>query len=236
LGVVGSACRHCERKRSNPWRGKIERWIASSHALLAMGKSSPRHRRHPRACGDPVRRGLSISSPASLEYWMVRSCAQLRTRRTMTVEGVVSSRAITDMLLRSAAWCARDSVKYFRHSDNRGRGECRVPNAPAALCAHIGSEYAHRYSQRRHRKHPAFPTQWFYGFLRALPGDHRFVDPVIRATRWHPRELDACFGAPEPHGFAVRNRKRSSHAPSRPPHPAPRSATIGRNAPCTGTG
>ena len=53
-------------------------------------------------------------------------------------------------------------------------------------------------------KHPAFPTQWFYGFLRALPGDHRFVDPVIRATRWRRRELDACFGAPEPHGFTVR--------------------------------
>src|SRR5438034_7379691 len=90
---------------------------------------------------------------------------------------------------------------------SRGRGECQVPNAPAAWCAHIGSEYAHQYSQRRHRKHPAFPTQWFYGFLRALPGDHRFVDPVIRATRWRPRKLDACFGAPEPHGFTVRNRK-----------------------------
>src|SRR5665213_4361240 len=25
--------------------------------------------RHPRACGDPVRRGLSIPSLASLEYW-----------------------------------------------------------------------------------------------------------------------------------------------------------------------
>ena len=43
-----------------------------------------------------------------------------------------------------------------------------------------------------------------YDLLRALPGDHRFVDPVIRATRWRPRELDACFGAPEPHGFIVR--------------------------------
>src|SRR5450631_3173146 len=71
------------------------------------------------------------------------------------------------------------------------------------VCAEV-VKYAHQYSQRRHRKHPAFPTQWFYGFLRALPGDHRFVDPVIRATRWRPRELDACFGAPEPHGFAVR--------------------------------
>ena len=29
-------------------------------------------------------------------------------------------------------------------------------------------KHAHEYSQRRHRKHPAFPTRWFYGFLRAL--------------------------------------------------------------------
>jgi hypothetical protein len=30
------------------------------------------------------------------------------------------------------------------------------------VCAGV-VEYAHEYSQRRHRKHPAFPTQWFYG-------------------------------------------------------------------------
>jgi hypothetical protein len=27
------------------------------------------------------------------------------------------------------------------------------------------------------------PHAMVYGFLRALAGDHRFVDPVIRATR-----------------------------------------------------
>src|SRR6476661_10602291 len=43
-------------------------------------------------------------------------------------------------------------------------------------------------------KHPAFPTQWFYGFLRALPGDHRFVDPVIRATRWRLANLTPASG------------------------------------------
>src|SRR3977135_1235448 len=30
---------------------------------------------------------------------------------------------------------------------------------------------------RSHRSHPAFPTQWFYGFLRALPGDRAFLPP-----------------------------------------------------------
>ena len=58
-----------------------------------------------------------------------------------------------------------------------GRGECRVPNAPAASCALGVVEYAHEYSQRRHRKHPAFPTQWFYGLLRALPGDQALLTP-----------------------------------------------------------
>ena len=147
---------------------------------------------------------------------MVRNCARAATMRResrfQTAEAASHSRRIAPEL-------GQKSHRPLR----RGRGECRVPNAPAAWCAHIGSEHAHQYSQRRHRKHPAFPTRWFYGFFRALPGDHRFVDPVIRATRWRPRELDACFGAPEPHGFTVRNRKRSSHAPSRPPHPARRS-------------
>jgi hypothetical protein len=32
----------------------------------------------------------------------------------------------------------------------------------------------HRYS----RDIPAFPAQWFYGFLRALPGEAAFFAPV----------------------------------------------------------
>src|SRR5689334_12294705 len=86
----------------------------------------------PRACGCPARRGLSNSSPTSLEYWIARSCAQLRTGRTMTAEGAAAFHAIADMLLRFAAWCARDLDKDFRPL-KQGRGECRVPNPPAAL-------------------------------------------------------------------------------------------------------
>jgi hypothetical protein len=40
----------------------------------------------PREWGHPVRRGFSVESLTSLEYGIVRSSAQLRTRRTMTVE------------------------------------------------------------------------------------------------------------------------------------------------------
>jgi hypothetical protein len=37
--------------------------------------------------------------------------------------------------------------------------------------------YAREYSQRRYRKLPAFPTQWLYSFLRAVPGDRAFLPP-----------------------------------------------------------
>jgi len=40
--------------------------------------SSPAH------AGDPVRCAFSIRSPTSLEYWVTRPSAQLRTRRVTT--------------------------------------------------------------------------------------------------------------------------------------------------------
>ena len=52
---------------------------------------------------------------------------------------------------------------------------------------------------------PAFPAQWFYGLLRALPGDRAFLPPSS-ARRFASRELDASFGAPGPHGFTVRSQ------------------------------
>jgi hypothetical protein len=44
------------------------------------------------------------------------------------------------------------------------------------VCA-WGSEYAHEYSQRGRRDRPTFPTQWFYGLSRALPGDRALLPP-----------------------------------------------------------
>ena len=69
--------------------------------------------------------------------------------------------------------------------ENRGRRECRVPNAPAASCALGVVKYAHEYSQRRHRKHPAFPTQWFYGLYVISPATnsscHRRISGLLVA-------------------------------------------------------
>jgi len=64
---------------------------------------------------------------------------------------------------------------------------------------------------------PAFPAQWFYGLLRALPGDrlscHRrwriegLTDPVGLAGH---HQLDAGVEASGPHDFTVRDRLRWS--------------------------
>ena len=66
-------------------------------------------------------------------------------------------------------------VCQVRPSPKRGRGECRAPDAPDSRVCNV-VEKRTRVS-RSHRNHPAFPTQWFYGFLRALPGDRALLSP-----------------------------------------------------------
>jgi hypothetical protein len=69
---------------------------------------------------------------------------------------------------------------------------------------------------------PAFPAQWLYGLLRALPGDRAFLPPSL--PRKLSAELSASVGAPGPHDFAVRsNAIRPAYqclTRPRPSHPA----------------
>src|SRR6188474_3198730 len=51
---------------------------------------------------------------------------------------------------------------------------------------------------------PAFPAQWLYGLLRALPGERLFC---LRYRRNTSRQRSASTAAPEPHDFAVRLRR-----------------------------
>ncbi len=70
----------------------------------------------------------------------------------------------------------------------RGRGERRAPLAPAASCALcIG---------RKHTSNNEYPgitrrsrTQWFYGLLRALPGDRALLPPSSNGLRSCPRPV-----------------------------------------------
>src|SRR5438477_10971842 len=73
----------------------------------------------------------------------------------------------------------------------------RAPEHTGIPCAkHMGKDY--RYS----RDIPAFPTQWLYGFLRALPGERRLLSPL--PCQHGPAGIDATVAAPGPHDFAVR--------------------------------
>src|SRR5437667_4738752 len=69
---------------------------------------------------------------------------------------------------------------------------------------------------------PAFPAQWLYGLLRALPGERLFC------LRRHERSfaspgLSASTAAPEPHDFAVRLSHTRQSQLLRPSHLTARS-------------
>jgi hypothetical protein len=74
-----------------------------------------------------------------------------------------------------AARCARGVREAFALK-KRGRGECRALNAPAASRAEINKAH-----ERSHHRSTGFTrhsrTQWFYGLLRALPGDQACLTP-----------------------------------------------------------
>ncbi len=71
---------------------------------------------------------------------------------------------------------------------NRGRGECRVPSAPAASCAKGRVANAHEYSQRVHRISPAFPHAMVLTVYLAL-------SPVTNSSCHRRRRING-FGDP----------------------------------------
>jgi hypothetical protein len=148
-----------------------------------------------------------------------------------------------------ASWLAPQENQGRSATLKRGRGECRVSDAPVvcAKCTVV---------PQVHRSQPAFPARWFYGFLRALPGDRAFLSPSpadrsadltpasrrqdhttspSAATRLRQRLRRACPSSPR--GFAGLGAARP-HAVKRattllrPPHPVPRFVTIASRPSC----
>jgi hypothetical protein len=79
---------------------------------------------------------------------------------------------------------------------------------------------------------PAFPARWFYGFLRALPGDRAFLPPSQATMRKHCRSLDLSVERSGPHDFAVRSSAlrrahRYVHRIPRPTFRDDREASLG---------
>jgi hypothetical protein len=108
-----------------------------------------------------------------------------------------------------------------KEQEGAGKAGCALHPRSRAQNAHSKRTRAYRFSGNT----PAFPAQWFYGLLRALPGDRAFLPPSP-AGSFASRELDASVGAPGPHGFAVRAACARRLRAARPPHPTARFVTI----------
>src|ERR1700681_3339511 len=114
----------------------------------------------PAHAGYPVRRGRSIPSLRSPEYWVVRPSAQSRTRRKMTTEyaHAFSRHDLPEVL-----------QEPLPHENQRAR------ERPGARCTRgLACNRCDKMRTRAYRfsgNTPAFPAQWLYGLLRARPGD-----------------------------------------------------------------
>ena len=64
-----------------------------------------------------------------------------------------------------------------RPSKKRGRRECRVRGPHPRPCVQMKEAHKLKSPQVRRNK-PALPAQWFYGFLRDLPGVHDLLVTV----------------------------------------------------------
>jgi hypothetical protein len=101
---------------------------------------------------------------------------------------------------------------------NKGRGECRVPVAPAAARVVVVST---RVSHHGRTGTPGIPARdGFNGFLRTLPGDRALLSPSSPRSLLL-ENLTPTIEASGPHDFAVRARCHSSFDMPRPSHPAP---------------
>src|ERR1700681_3182778 len=117
-----------------------------------------------------------------------------------------------------ATRCAR--AVHLSSAPLGGRGECRVPDAPAAPCAKVESTGVEATGPP---ESPGIPARnGFNSLCRALPGDRALLPPspadmfcLSPVGPTQLRELDASVGASGPHDFAVRNNISRQHAGDR---------------------
>src|SRR5580700_2190836 len=99
----------------------------------------------------------------------------------------------------------------------RGRREDRASDAPAA--SYVKIKNIRVSTPQVHRIDPAFPAQWFYGFLRALPGEPGLLSPSRRDAKHH-RQLTPASGRQDHTTSPSASHAHSSSRSWRPPHPA----------------
>ena len=95
--------------------------------------------------------------------------------------------------------CPQKKGRARPSREGAGKTGCALhPRSRVQICAKKRTR-AYRFSGGN----PAFPAQWLYGLLRALPGDRLCCHRHKRDAKRH-RRLDASVGASGPHDFAVR--------------------------------
>ena len=123
---------------------------------------------------------------------------------------------------------------HFAPSEKRAQGDPqeRAQGMPGARCTHGFVQKKHESSHRFTGFNPAFPAQWFYGFLRALLGDRL----VVTVASWKiPQDLTPAPGRQDhttspSASRAVRQKRIRVHR-----IPCPTSVTIAKR-PSGGTG
>src|SRR5437763_7704714 len=150
--------------------------------------------RHTPPKGYPVHCGFSVQSLASLEYWIVRLSAQVRTRRTMTTEYEVTfSRRI-----------APEVCFLVCPPGLRGRREDRVHAAPAVSCAIAHRKRAHEHTGSAETLRPSL-RNGFTAYFELSPMNGSFATVAYEKLRFSG--LNASTAASGPHDFAVRIRR-----------------------------
>jgi hypothetical protein len=119
--------------------------------------------------------------------------------------------------------CARKDAERHTCSRSRRAMSARVlPNGPPRkqrVQGKPGAQRTHslvckvkgiRVVHYRSAETTGLPCAMVYGLLRDLPGETELFCHRHRRNARSIRQLGTCVGAPEPHGFAVRNVRRSS--------------------------
>jgi hypothetical protein len=128
--------------------------------------------RHCEPTGRANARPMTGSAKQSILRRKERKSGLLRCARN----DVVRVPHTTSIPLRSRGAMRPSCARILRAQ--RGRGECRMPAAPAASCAlGIGRKHTSNNEHTGITRHSR--TQWFYGLFRALPGDRALLPPSL---------------------------------------------------------
>src|SRR5216683_1424030 len=173
---------------------------------------------------DQPRYKFPIQFSNSREKTVIASAAKQSTLLSVAAMDCFAALAMTVNSTHTFALATRSArvvAFIFRPRENRGRGECRVPAAPAASCALCSGRSA-RVTTSTPESHGIPARNGFNGVCRALPGDRALLAPsssdmfcLSPVGPTQLRELDASVGASGPHDFAVRSNISRQHAGNR---------------------